>query len=183
MAQQAAQQPFKLIIIGEDGVGKKSFVKRLLGRNIPVRYEPTMGHNVHEHVLRTNQGDIEFEIWDTCGQERPGRLRSEYYQGAKCVLLMFDITSVTTYREMRKWYYDIVRVTGEEIHFALVGNKIDLGRRPTMEKYITLHKKVRNMQYFEMSVMTQGDKDIRVPLLHLAERVIGMEPGTLSWRE
>ena len=63
---------FKLIIIGDGGVGKTTFVKRHLTGEFEKQYIPTVGANVHPMDFNTNYGKIRFNTWDTAGQEKLG---------------------------------------------------------------------------------------------------------------
>jgi GTP-binding nuclear protein Ran len=69
---------FKLVLVGDGGVGKTTFVKRHLTGEFEHQYMPTHGVEVHPMVFYTNHGPIRFNVWDTAGQERFGGLRDGY---------------------------------------------------------------------------------------------------------
>ena len=72
---QADQAPeFKLILVGDGGVGKTTFVKRHLTGEFEKKYVATLGVEVHPLVFHTNRGPIKFNVWDTAGQEVSGGL-------------------------------------------------------------------------------------------------------------
>jgi GTP-binding nuclear protein Ran len=82
-----AQQPvapvdqipeFKLVFVGDGGVGKTTFVKRHLTGEFERRYIATVGVEVHPMVFFTNRGQIRFNVWDTAGQEKLSGLRDGY---------------------------------------------------------------------------------------------------------
>jgi hypothetical protein len=68
---QAAQEipEFKLILVGDGGVGKTTFVKRHLTGEFEKKYVATLGVEVHPLLFHTNRGPIKFNVWDTAGQE------------------------------------------------------------------------------------------------------------------
>lgn len=66
-AQQAPE--FKLILVGDGGVGKTTFVKRHLTGEFEKKYVATLGVEVHPLLFHTNRGPIKFNVWDTAGQE------------------------------------------------------------------------------------------------------------------
>lgn len=101
---------FKLILVGDGGVGKTTFVKRHLTGEFEKRYVATRGVEVHPLKFSTNLGDIQFNVWDTAGQEKFGGLRDGYYIQGQCAIIMFDVTSRITYRSVPNWYRDITRV-------------------------------------------------------------------------
>lgn len=117
---------FKLILVGDGGVGKTTFVKRhqtgeyekkyvdnfsllvfyfdassayapLPPSHLPsLLFLATVGVEVHPLVFYTNRGPIRFNVWDTAGQERFGGLRDGYYIQGQCAIIMFDVTSRVT---------------------------------------------------------------------------------------
>jgi len=70
---------FKLILVGDGGVGKTTFVKRHLTGEFEKKYVATLGVEVHPLGFHTNRGPIKFNVWDTAGQEKFGGLRDGYY--------------------------------------------------------------------------------------------------------
>ena len=69
---------FKLILVGDGGVGKTTFVRRHLTGEFEKRYVATLGVEVHPLLFHTNRGQIKFNVWDTAGQEQFGGLRDGY---------------------------------------------------------------------------------------------------------
>jgi len=70
---------FKLVLVGDGGVGKTTFVKRHLTGEFEKKYVATLGVEVHPLVFHTNRGAMRFNVWDTAGQEKFGGLRDGYY--------------------------------------------------------------------------------------------------------
>merc|ERR1719352_1067351 len=116
---------FKLILVGDGGVGKTTFVKRHKNGEFEKRYIATLGVEVHPLTFWTNLGPIVFDCWDTGGQERFGGLRDGYYINGQCAIIMFDVTSRVTYKSVPDWYRDAIRVCGA-MPIVLLGNKVDL---------------------------------------------------------
>jgi hypothetical protein len=85
MCSQAQQEPpkFKLILVGDGGVGKTTFVKRHRTGEFDKKYVATMGVEVHPLPFYTNLGSVIFSCWDTAGQEKFGGLRDGYYIGGQ----------------------------------------------------------------------------------------------------
>lgn len=69
---------FKLVLVGDGGTGKTTFVKRHTTGEFTKKYVPTIGAEVHPMTFHTSRGPIRFNVWDTAGQERFGRLRDGY---------------------------------------------------------------------------------------------------------
>ena len=85
----------------------------------------TLGVEVHPLQFSTNFGTICFNVWDTAGQEKFGGLRDGYYIQGQCGIIMFDVTSRITYKNVPNWHRDLERVC-ENIPIVLCGNKVDV---------------------------------------------------------
>jgi len=163
---------FKLILIGDGGTGKTTFVKRHLTGEFEKKYIPTLGVEVHPLTFHTNCGPIVFNCWDTAGQEKFGGLRDGYYIQGQAAIILFDVTSRMTYKNVPNWHRDVVRVC-ENIPIVLCGNKVDLKDRKVKAKQITFHRK-RNLQYYDISA--KSNYNFEKPFLWLARKLVG-EPN------
>ena len=159
---------FKLVLIGDGGVGKTSFVKRHLTGEFQTRYEPTMSVDVRKLDFNTSKGPIEFECWDTAGQESFGGMRDLYYAGADCAIIMFDVTSRLTYRNVPMWYRDLKRVCGD-IPVMLCGNKVDIKNRQVKPKQVDFHRK-SGIVYNEISA--KSNHNYEKPFLHFSRKLL-----------
>jgi len=159
---------FKLVLVGDGGVGKTTFVKRHLTGEFEKKYIATQGVEVSSLVFFTNYGPIKFNIWDTAGQEKLGGLREGYYIGADCAIIMFDVTSRITYKNVPKWYKDLTRIC-ENVPMVLVGNKVDAKDRKVKARQITFHRK-RNLQYYDVSA--KSNYQFEKPFLFLMKRLV-----------
>ena len=167
--QQQQQIPeFKLVLVGDGGVGKTTFVKRHLTGEFEKKYIATLGVEVHPMPFFTNHGQVLFNVWDTAGQEKLGGLRDGYYIGGQCAIIMFDTCSRITYGNVPKWYKDLTRVC-ESIPIVLVGNKVDIKDRKVKAKQITFHRK-KNLQYYDISA--KSNYQFEKPFVWLLRRLV-----------
>ena len=138
-------------------------------------------------------GNIQFDVWDTAGQEKFGGLRDGYYINGQCGIIMFDVTSRITYKNVPNWHRkssqiffcppyitnsslgDLVRVC-ENIPIVLTGNKVDVKERKVKAKTITFHRK-KNLQYYDISA--KSNYNFEKPFLWLARKLVG-NPGLVS---
>jgi len=162
---------FKLVLVGDGGVGKTTFVKRHLTGEFEKKYIATIGVEVHPLRFNTNAGEVCFNVWDTAGQEKFGGLRDGYYIKGNCAIIMFDVTSRVTYKNVPSWHKDLVRVC-EGIPIVLCGNKVDIKDRKVKPKQITFHRK-KNLQYYEISA--KSNYQFERPFLYLGRKLIGAQ--------
>lgn len=166
-ARQEQVRSFKCVLIGEGGVGKTTFVKRHRTGEFEKRYVATLGVEVHPLRFLTNMGPIVFNVWDCAGQEKFGGLRDGYFIQGACGILMFDVTSRMSYKEIPKWHRDLVRVTGD-IPIVIVGNKVDVKDRKVAPSMITFHEDTE-MQYYDISA--KSNYNFEKPFLALARQL------------
>ena len=160
---------FKLLLVGDGGVGKTTFVKRHLTGEFEKKYVATVGAEIHPLTFSTSRGPIKFNVWDTAGQEKLGCLRDGYYIQGQCAIIMFDVTSRVTYKNVPNWHRDLTRVC-ENIPIVLTGNKIEIKERKVKAKQITFHRK-KNLQYFDISA--KSNYNFEKPFLWLARQLSG----------
>jgi len=168
-APKEAVPTFKLVLVGDGGTGKTTFVKRHLTGEFEKKYNATLGVEVHPLGFFTNYGEIIFDVWDTAGQEKFGGLRDGYYINGQCGIIMFDVTGRITYKNVPNWHRDLVRVC-ENVPIVLCGNKVDIKERKVKAKSITFHRK-KNLQYYDISA--KSNYNFEKPFLWLARKLVG----------
>lgn len=148
----------------------------------------TLGVEVSSITFHTSRGPIVANCWDTAGfviifvfsfiyrQEKFGYLRDGYYINGQAAILMFDVTSRITYKNVPIWYRDLTRVC-ENIPIVLVGNKVDVQDRQVKPKAITFHRK-NNLQYYDISA--KSNYNFEKPFLYLIRKVTGDSKLTLE---
>lgn len=119
-----AQKKFKVVLLGESGVGKSSLVLRLVKDEWMSSQHSTVGASFFRHAVNVNGQPVNFDIWDTAGQERYKSLASMYYRGAAAALVVYDITNMDSFERARYWIQQLIANSPETI-VVLVGNKID----------------------------------------------------------
>jgi len=169
-AAQPDMPEFKLILVGDVGVGKTTFVKRHLTGEFEKKYVATLEVEIHPLVFHTNRGPIKFNVWDM-GRKKGvfGELRDGYYIQGQCAIIMFDVTSRITYKNVPNWHRDLTRVC-ENIPIVLTGNKVEIKDRKVKAKHITFHRK-KNLQYYDISA--KSNYNFEKPFLWLARKLSG----------
>ena len=160
---------YKLVLCGDGGVGKTTFVKRHLTGEFEKKYIATIGAEVHPMVFYTSRGNICLDVWDTAGQEKLAALRDGYYIGADCGIIMFDVCNRITYKNVINWYKQLTRVC-EGIPIVLVGNKVDVADRKVKAKQILFPRKY-GIQYYDISA--KSNYQFEKPFLWLLKKLLG----------
>ena len=117
---------FKVIIIGPGAVGKTSILHRFVEDKFSFRYKLTIGADFLSKIIQKNNETIKLQIWDIGGQDRYKFLRQSFFDGANGALIVFDLSRWHTFELLEGWLSDLREYAGEEIPFALIGNKVDL---------------------------------------------------------
>ena len=118
---------YKIVLVGEAGVGKTHLLSRYVKGTLPRNPTSTIGV---EFATRTvplqSGGTVRAQIWDTAGQERYKSITSAHYRRAVGALLVYDVTNEKSFYNIRKWLDELRENAEPEIVIMLVGNKIDL---------------------------------------------------------
>ena len=116
---------FKLIIIGDSGVGKSSVLSQYVDQTFINSHISTIG--VDFKITNVNIGDkiAKLQIWDTAGQERFRTITTSYYRGAHGIILVYDVTNRESFDNIVNWVDNIERYS-KNPRLILIGNKTDL---------------------------------------------------------
>jgi len=159
---------FKLLLVGDSGVGKTTFVKKHITGEFEDQHVPTKGVEVSSIVFSTNYGYIQFNIWDIAGLETLRELKEGYYIGADCAIIMLDVTSRRSAKNVPRWYKDVMRICAR-IPVVVLGNQVEKRNRKFKAKHVT-HMTKNELQYYDYSNKTgyQFEK----PFLFLMMRLV-----------
>jgi small GTP-binding protein len=164
---------FKMVIVGDPGVGKTSTVLRFTDNAFLRTYIPTMGVNITEKTFRVKNWMIEIILWDIAGQSKFEIMRRHFYQGSEAILLIFDLTNPSSFRNAKIWYEDIKKnlTNNSELIGYVFGNKSDLitERKIKEENAIKLAEEL-GLNYIETSAKT--GKNLENAFYTIAEEVI-----------
>lgn len=122
------EKVFKLIILGDQAVGKTTLVSRFIKKKYSADYRPTLGISITTtkyNIQGFKDSKIRFLIYDLAGQDFFKRVRHIYYAEAQAAFCVYDVTRPETFDGAIKWFEDAKGELGN-IPFVLIGNKIDL---------------------------------------------------------
>ncbi|XP_031113836.1 ras-related protein RIC1-like [Ipomoea triloba] len=120
---------FKLLLIGDSGVGKSCLLLRFADNTYLDSYISTIGVDFKIRTVEQGGKTIKLQIWDTAGQERFRTITSSYYRGAHGIIVVYDVTDEDSYNNIKEWLNEINRYASETVNKLLVGNKCDLASK------------------------------------------------------
>jgi|EP01083_Nonionella_stella_P096301 Ras-related protein Rab-18 len=148
---------FKLLMIGDAGVGKSSMLLRFTDDSFDEHIQSTIGVDFKVKHLDVAGKRIKLTIWDTAGQERFRTLTSSYYRGAQGVVMVYDVTRRDSFENLEQWLKEVKLYSpnnGEGVIKLLVGNKIDLERKVPREEAESWARS-QGMLFLEASAKTR----------------------------
>jgi len=117
---------FKVVLIGDSGVGKSNLLSRFTRNEFNLESKSTIGVEFATRSIDVDGKTVKAQIWDTAGQERYRAITSAYYRGAVGALLVYDIAKHATYVNVTRWLKELRDHADSNIVIMLVGNKSDL---------------------------------------------------------
>ena len=117
---------FKVVVIGDSGVGKTNLIKRFIRNEFKEDSKATVGVEFLSKNFLINGEIFKMEIWDTAGQERYKSITTAYYKGAKGAIIVYDVTNQNSFDNVDKWYNEIKDKASKDINLIMIGNKNDL---------------------------------------------------------
>eukprot|EP00118_Oscarella_pearsei_P024599 m.306379 g.306379 ORF g.306379 m.306379 type:complete len:206 (+) comp41200_c0_seq1:127-744(+) len=146
----------KVIILGDSGVGKTSLMNQYVNKKFSNQYKATIGADFLTKEVMVDDRLVTMQIWDTAGQERFQSLGVAFYRGADCCVLVFDVTNVSSFKNLDSWRDEFLIQASprdpENFPFVLLGNKVDLDNRAVSQRRAEQWCKSKNdLPVFETS--------------------------------
>ncbi len=168
---------FKILFLGDSGVGKSSLVIRGIKKEFDSCYKPTVGFDLINYVVKINDKIIKLQIWDTCGQEEFSMCNQSLYKNATIAIMVYSIISKKSYDNIKKWVNHAKDLSNENIIFFLVGNKCDLYN----EREVSFNDAKRYSKDFKFFVETSSkfgnnvDNLFKKIVIYLYENIVKTE--------
>ncbi|CAG5119647.1 unnamed protein product [Candidula unifasciata] len=117
---------FRVVLLGDQGVGKSSIALRFLRDEYHDHQPPTIGAAYVTQTLKVGNQSVKLDIWDTAGQERFATLAPMYYRTAQSAVVVYDICSKSSFNRGMVWIKELKEQAPVNTIIVLCGNKVDL---------------------------------------------------------
>ena len=173
---------FKIVIVGDYGVGKTSLINQYVTQKFKESYIPTLGVQFTKKILKKSDNDVELVIWDIAGQDSFSKIRQRFYDHTQGFIIVYDLTRKSSLENIKNWYDDGMAHTGK-LPCLLLGNKSDLTEnRVINEEDVTEIIEKHEMNFnnlFETSAKTGENVEEIFELLagHILKKIIQSSRG------
>lgn len=145
---------FKLLLIGNSGVGKSCLLLRFSDDTYTNDYISTIGVDFKIKTVELDGKTVKLQIWDTAGQERFRTITSSYYRGSHGIIIVYDVTDQESFNGVKMWLQEIDRYATSTVLKLLVGNKCDLKDKRVVEYDVAKEfAEANNMPFLETSAL------------------------------
>ena len=148
---------FKVIVIGDTGVGKSCISLRATKSIFNEQYMATVGFEYCTFIARLNGEVLKLQIWDTCGQEMYRSLVSNFYKSSALAFVVYAINDRKSFEDVDEWIDGVRKNANSDIILFLIGNKFDVDeeeRQVTYEEGEELKNKLGFSYFCEISAKT-----------------------------
>ena len=177
---------FKLLLIGDSGVGKSCMLLRFADDTYTESYISTIGVDFKIRTISLDGKTIKLQIWDTAGQERFRTITSSYYRGAHGIIVVYDVTNRVSFDNVQRWLTEIDKYARENVNKLLVGNKADAAENDMTIRQVEFDAgekfaKDRDIPFLETSAKTGTFVDTAFLMMaHEIKNKMTSVPGSSS---
>ena len=148
---------FKMIVIGDAGVGKSCLTSRACKDTFSIDYSATVGFEFFTYTTKIDNKIIKLQIWDTCGQEIYRSLITNFYRNASLAMMVYSIDYRESFININRWLKEVKIQSNPDVKVVLIGNKADLNddRQVTYQE-AKRYKDENQILYFEEASAKTG---------------------------
>ena len=174
---EASEPPlYKILLLGDSTVGKTCFLLRYVDDSFLDLHMATIGLDYRlKTLILEEQKIVKVQLWDTAGQDKFRAITRNYYKGASGIILIFDVTNIKSYENIKKWINEIKEEISEKVKIVLIGNKIDnvQERKISREQGDKLASEI-GVKFFETSAKT--GEGINESVFFLVKKIFENDP-------
>ncbi|XP_046412491.1 ras-related protein Rab-10 [Neodiprion fabricii] len=177
MAKKTYDLLFKLLLIGDSGVGKTCILFRFSDDAFTTTFLSTIGIDFKIKTVELRGKKIKLQIWDTAGQERFHTITTSYYRGAMGIMLIYDITNGKSFENIVKWLRYIDEHANEDVEKMILGNKCDMHEKRVVstERGEAIGRE-HGIKFMETSA--KSNVNIERAFIELAEAILEKTAGS-----
>uniref|UniRef100_A0AC35TGN1 Ras-related protein Rab-10 n=1 Tax=Rhabditophanes sp. KR3021 TaxID=114890 RepID=A0AC35TGN1_9BILA len=176
MAKKQYDLLFKLLLIGDSGVGKTCILYRFSDDAFNTHFISTIGIDFKIKTIELQNKKVKLQIWDTAGQERFHTITTSYYRGAMGIMLVYDITNAKSFDNIAKWLRNIDEHASEDVVVMLLGTKSDMSERRVISRERGEQLAIdHNIKFMETSA--KANINIDKAFYDLAETILLRHPS------
>jgi len=166
---------FKLLLIGDSGVGKTCILFRFSDDAFNTTFISTIGIDFKIKTIEIDGKRVKLQIWDTAGQERFHTITTSYYRGANGIMLVYDITNPKSFDNITKWLKNITDFASDEVERILLANKCDMEEKRMISTARGQEVATQNnIKFFETSA--KQNQNISEAFVTLAKDILQKQP-------
>lgn len=150
---------FKIVLIGDSGVGKSCLLLRFADQAFTESYTSTIGVDFRFKTIRVGEKTVKLQIWDTAGQERFKTITSAYYRGADGIIIVYDVENKDSFRHINDWLGEVGRYAPQNAVKLIIGNKSDSSSKIISEATAQELGKTLEIATIETSAKTAENVD------------------------
>ena len=148
---------FKIVIIGDAGVGKSCLLNRAAKEKFTSDYCPTLGFEFLTFSTTIDNKIVRLQIWDTCGQEVYRSLITNFYRNSSLAFMVYSINSKESFLNINQWLKEVKLNSNPDVKIILIGNKSDLeNEREVSYEEAKKFKDENQICYFEETSAKTG---------------------------
>ena len=171
---------FKVILIGDQAVGKSSILHRITGHEFKDNYDATIGVEFGNYIVNIDGKIVKMQIWDTAGMESFRSITRIFYRGTNLVCIVYDVTKEDSYEHIDEWYQEVENNADQDTMIYLIGNMIDKKDERVIHPETAKQKakEVNSTFFYETSAKTkQGIEEV---FLRAAKEIYHKNKSRLS---
>ena len=155
---------YKLIFIGDSGIGKSSIINTTFTDNFDPHIQSTIGCAFRRHLCQNKKGkDVDLHVWDTAGQERFRSMITSFFRNANYIIIVYDVSNKTSLINIDTYWMQYIKkhinYEYDDIHFYIVANKIDLFYKESMINEGKLIAEKYGCKFFMTSALSKEGID------------------------
>ena len=149
---------FKVVVVGESGVGKTNLVKRYVHSTFDESFNPTIAVECESISISSEGKTSEINFWDTAGQDKLRTITRTYYKEAHGAVIVYDIADKESFLRIPYWVKEIKEYCFQNVQIILLGNKKDkLNERKVNSEEAAEFAKKNGFFFMEVSAKTNEE--------------------------